>query len=109
VGKKDSKDSVSFEYKAYPDVTTERWSDIHSIPIRRFICPTCNIPMFTSRPFILKEKKESDTSWVGLTTEDNGKHDCGEDSNISVAKFITDSTAESVFNVMRKKLLKSGK
>jgi hypothetical protein len=65
--------------------------------------------MFTSRPFILKEKKESDTSWVGLTTEDNGKHDCGEDSNISVAKFITDSTAESVFNVMRKKLLKSGK
>ena len=97
----------SFGYKCYPEVPTALWSSIHSLPIKRFICPTCKVMMYTSKPFILKEKEDSENSWVGLTTEDNGKHTCSEDSNISVGKYITDNTAESVFYALQKKLLKA--
>ena len=107
--KEDGEEESSFGDRFYLDGPTETWSNLHSLPIKRYICKKCDVVMFTTKPFILKDKADSDKSWVGLTTLDNGKHACQGDDNISVGKYIMDDTAESVFHAMYKKLLKSEK
>jgi hypothetical protein len=108
--KKDNNDTsdADFGYKVFPSYPADLWSKIHDLPVKQHICTQCKKIMWTSKPFILKEKEDSLTSWVGLTTEDAGYHKCSSEYNISVGKYIVDKSGESYFWTLYKKLMKGG-
>jgi hypothetical protein len=93
--------------RIYPDCPADLWSKIHNIPIKHHVCVECDKLMFTDRPFLFKSEVNSPTTWVGLTTEKNGKHACtNPDAELSIAKIIFDDTGESVFERLFKDAMK---
>lgn len=85
-----SDDSFSPEdiRESFPDVSFTVWAKIHSLPIHRVLCVGCKKMVLTSRPFTLEHPKTSSII-VGLTTDNNGQHDCEKELGLRIARLVT--------------------